>query len=1144
MKHFALMFGTTRRVRIVLVIFAFLALCCLPFFAQTNTARIVGDVRDAAGVALRGATVTITDSQHGATRILVSSQAGGYAAPNLAPGIYGMRIEAEGYKTLERTDIELQVGQDMRIDFALDPGDVLEKITVSQSAPMIESVDDVLGGTLSNKQINSLPLNGRDFQNLLVLRPGVMRYPGGGIGSVSANGLRSMDNNFIVDGIDNNDSYFGQSVINGSGVQGTPATILPIDAIQEFNDQFNPSAEYGWKPGAIVNVGLKSGTNEFHGTAYDFERNAAFDARNYFNSAPNLKALRLHQFGTTLGGRLIPDKLFFFAGYEGVRSLVGVTQIFSTPATVSLGGDPTNSIPDALSDLQAHGVPENPLSANLAQLFPTNLGTNPNGIVTNFPNTNRGDNGIAKLDYHLRNSHFLSASYFVGDSLQTEQDQPVMRPEWLSQADTRGQVLGATWTWIPDGQWVNEARLGYNRLWQTFLTADAGANDAQLYGLDTGVGNPLNLGMPTIRIGAFGPPPPAGVFGGNNGWPQMLRPSQTLQFTDSASYMRAKHAFKFGGELRRSSVDHLKDRLGKGRIDFNNGHLFNPGFTPPFPTATPLEDFLAGVPNSGSILVGDTHRDLSFWSYAAFLQDDWRVSPRLTANFGLRYELNTVIHEAQNRLGNFDPILGVVQVGQQISSPYNGEHDNFAPRFGLAWDVTGRGRTVVRAGGGITYEIPNFDTFIGQFNFTNDPGTSGLNIVPTGAAGIGPGGSNGTGNMTAGVVQGVTSLAWTPGVPVFRVSSIDCAVVPCDTFAVNRNLRTPRVTSWNLNLQHAFTEGLSLDLTYVGNHGADLFGVRDINQVDPLSAAEIACGHCEQAGRPFNSAFPGLRFINQLGSIYESNYNALQATMTERSYRGLSFLLGYSYSHALDQSSDNRAPQAMDSTAPWKDYGSSDFDIRQRLTLSLTYALPGKKSPAQILQGWQVNSIVTLQTGQPWNVVDTGNDISLTGEGSDRWNFFGNTADFTSSSSGPIPFFADGTQDPLCAAHAMATQLQQFGCFAKGSSVMTPPDPGTFGTMGRNVFRGPGLEAWDLSVVKDWKLAERMKFQFRGELFNVMNHPNFANPYGANFTYGRVDPSNPAQFGCSCATPDVADANPVIGTGGPRNIQFGMKLVF
>ena len=598
MKHNASRLGTRRAIQSLSLSFAILLLC-LPLLAQTNTARIVGSVRDAAGIALRSATVTISDLRRGSTRILVTSPAGDYDAPSLPPGIYTIRAEADGYKTVERAGIELQVGKDVRIDLMLEAGEATQKITVSEAAPTLETVNDVLGGTLSNRQINSLPLNGRDFQNLLVLRPGVMRYPGGGIGSLSANGLRSEDNNFIVDGIDNNDVYFGQSVMNGSGVQGTPATLLPIDSIQEFNDQANPGAEYGWKPGAIVNVGLKSGTNDFHGTAYDFERNAALDARNYFNPAPNDKALRLHQFGATAGGRIIPDRLFFFLGYEAVRSLVGVTQVFSTPATVSLGGDAANSIPDALADMQLHGVPESPLSQNLAVLFPANDGTNPNGIVTDFPNTNRGDNGVAKLDYHANDRQFLSASYFIGDSLQTEQDQPALRPEWLSQANTRGQVLGATWTWMPNVRWVNEARVGYNRLWQTFLTADAGIDPEVAYGFDTGVENPQDFGMPTIRIGAFGPPPPAGVFGGNNGWPQMLRPAQMVQFANSTTYLRAKHAVKFGGEVRRSSVNHVKDRLGKGRIDFNNGHLFNPDFAPPFADATPLEDFLAGSPTMG-----------------------------------------------------------------------------------------------------------------------------------------------------------------------------------------------------------------------------------------------------------------------------------------------------------------------------------------------------------------------------------------------------------------------------------------------------------------------------------------------------------------------------------------------------------------
>ena len=1066
---------TAAMVRTVLAVLSL----SLSLLAQSDSARIVGDVRDSSGQPLDGATVTVSDSQRGATRVLATSTSGEYAVPNLA-GIYTIIAEADGCKTVVRSGFEILVGQDIRIDFVLETGEASEKITVTQATPIIDTVNDTLGGTLRNRQINDLPLNGRDFQNLLVLRPGVMRYPGGGIASISANGLRSEFNNFIIDGIDNNDVYFGQSVINGSGVQGTPGTILPIDSIQEFNEQFSPTAEFGWRPGVIVNVGLKSGTNNFHGTGYEFERNAALDARNYFNPAPNPKTLRMHQFGATFGGPIVTGKLFFFTGYEGVRSLVGLSQIFFTPATVSLGGDPANSIPDALSDLEAHGVAESALSQRLATLFATNDGVNPEGIFTNFPNTNRADNGVAKVDYQASDRNVLGVTYVIGDSLQTEQDQPVLDPRWRSQAVTRAQVLGGTWAYMPNPSWVNEVRVGYNRLWQTFLTADASLNPTTAYGINTGVTNPQNFGMPTIRIGNFGPPPPAGVFGGNNGWPQMLRPAQVMQFSDSVSHSRAKNAIKFGGEVRRSSVDHLKNRVAKGRIDFNNGHLFNPDFVPPFPGATPLEDFLAGDPNNSRILVGDTHRQLSFWSYAGFLHDDWRVSSRLTLNVGVRYEMNSVLREAHNLLGNFDPTLGVVQVGQQIPSAYEGDRNDFAPRFGFAWDITGRGRTVLRGGGGMMYVMPNINTFVGQFNFTNDSGTIGLNLVPTAAVGIGPGGTDGTGKINAGVMTGLTNLAWQPNVPVFNVSQVDCRNTPCSVFAADRHLRTPYVTGWNVNLQHGFTETLSLQAAYVGNHGSKIYGVRDINQVDPNSAAEIACGNCEQAGRRFNGTFPGLKNINQLGNIDESNYNALQFTMTERSWRGLSYLLGYTYSHALDVASDNRAPQVTNSFQPWRDYGNSDFDIRHRLTLAFSYALPGRHSPAQILQGWQVNSIVTIQGGQPWNVLDSGNDISLTGEGGDRWNFFGNPADFTSSST-PIGYFADGTLNTECAAHGLASQLQQFGCYAKGGSVMTPPAPGTFGSMGRNIFRGTGLKAWDLSLVKDWKFAERVRLQFRGE---------------------------------------------------------------
>src|SRR3954463_222646 len=311
--------------------------------SQTYLGRILGTVTDKSNAIVTKAKVSIVNVGNSATRNLETNEAGEYVAPNLAPGDYKVLVDAAGFRKVERTGIRLEVAKDARIDFQLQPGSETESITVSAEAPLIETTNDTLGGTFSNKSINDLPLNGRDFQNLVVLRPGVQRNPGGGFLSISSNGNRPEDNNFIVDGTDNNDPYYGTTVINAEGVQGTPGTILPIDAIQEFNAQENPSAEYGWKPGAIVNLGLKSGTNELHGTAYYFGRNDNFDARNYFNNKPDpQKKLLLHQYGFSAGGPIIRKKVFIFGAYEGVRTQVGNTNLVPTPSFVHIAAtDPS-----------------------------------------------------------------------------------------------------------------------------------------------------------------------------------------------------------------------------------------------------------------------------------------------------------------------------------------------------------------------------------------------------------------------------------------------------------------------------------------------------------------------------------------------------------------------------------------------------------------------------------------------------------------------------------------------------------------------------------------------------------------------------------------------------------------------------------
>ena len=429
-------------------------------------------------------------------------------------------------------------------------------------------------------------------------------------------------------------------------------------------------------------------------------------------------------------------------------------------------------------------------------------------------------------------------------------------------------------------------------------------------------------------------------------------------------------------------------------------------------TSTPLEDFFAGLPFKSTLEVGNPTLQLHNWASGAFFQDDWRATRTLILNFGLRYEFSSVPQEAHNLLGNFDPNVGLVQVNtgaNQISSLYNPDHKNFAPRFGFAWDTNGKGSTVIRGGAGLVYETVNWQSFI-AFNNAFGPGS-----VPTGGLNAGvpidPGGTITTGNVTT-----KNFLTFGPGTtwdntPVFN-NTIDCAPPnPCPIMTVDRNLTTPYVWNWTLSLQHAFTPNLTLEMAYVGNHGGNLTGIRDINQPPVGSgwpAANVAScnahlipnqtpggpplydvnntlgdGVCQAAAEvgPFNTKFPYLSNIFNMGNVYRSNYNGLQVTLNSRNFHGLSMVAGYTYSHSLDDVGANwdfgyGSGLPQNAYNPSAEYANSDFDVRHRLTLSLTYAIPAKKGYAQALEGWELNSIVTLQSPQHWGVMDEGTDAA------------------------------------------------------------------------------------------------------------------------------------------------------------------------
>lgn len=1190
-----------------------LGVSAVPAYAQSTAGRVLGTLTDQSGAAVAAASVTVTDVQRGTSRTVSTDESGNYAVTDLQPGTYKIHAEARGFKAAERPSVQVEVATDVRADFALQPGQVNEVVTISEEVPLVNTTSATLGGTLSNKEINDLPLSGRNYENLLQLRPGVMRYPGGGFSTTSSNGLRAEDNSYFIEGLFNSEPYSGQAIINGAGIAGDSATILPIDSIQEFNLQQNPPAEYGWKPGSVVNVGLKSGTNSVHGTAFIFGRDGAMDARNFFNTAPAPKLTRtLEQFGGSIGGAIVRDKAFFFGSYEGQRynvgnSFGGVTspsmQSMPDNGTCSLtAGDCADSIPNAIADLQANGIPISQASLNIAGCamsggtvtcngsgFPLN-NTQGIDISNGFNNNVHVDNLVTKFDLHPNDRHSISAMYFFGNNSGTVEDFPELQQKWLSKIHTRAQVVGGSWIWTPGARWVNELRAGYNRLYQPTLPGDLNT-PASTYGLNTGVSGAFTGGLPRIGFGGY-------FFPGLGGfkWPKFQGPDSITQFTDHVSYTAGKHSVILGGELHYNHVKNAAYGNERGSITFLGGVASpNPGPD----GSSPLEDFFAGLPFKSSVEVGNPTLQLHNWAYAGFFQDDYRATKNLTLNFGVRYEYSTVPQEAHNLLGNFDPNVGLVQVGHQISSLYHPDHKNFGPRAGFAWDVLGNGRTVLRGGGGLIYETVNWQSFV-AFNNAFGPGS-----VPTGApidaAGTTSGGTITTGNVT--VKNFLNPIPWdSPTSSLYGGSSINCNDNPCPVMTVARNLTTPYVWNWTLNLQHAITQNLSLEVAYVGNRGSNLTGIRDINQAPVGSgwgtgpggeltlclASAPAYDNCvadnnggEESNRPFANKFPYLANIFQMGNVYRSNYNGLQATLNARNFHGLSMVAGYTYAHASDDVGANwdfgyGAGLPQNSYNVGAEYANSDFDIRHRFTLSLTYAIPGRSGFGQMLQGWEINTITTLESPQHWGPIDLGTDAAGTGAlpvsppatAPIRWSFYrsgtaslGNPSDFKArkgvlvNGQLGIPFYGPG--DPGmpagCAASALAADggspgaetaaLNLFGCYAAGNSVMMAPPLGHFGNMGRNMFPDTGFRNFDFSLAKNFHFGETKRLQFRAEFFNIFNHPNFANPYGGQNGFGLNDPSV-QPFGCGCATPDVAAANPAVGSGGPRSIQLGAKFIF
>ncbi len=743
---------------------AFSLLLCLPASSQTNLGRISGTIADQTGGSVAGATVNVLDVERGVSRPLTTDAAGAYNAPNLTPGTYTVRVQANGFQTIERQNITLDVGQEIAVDLVLQPGAQTQTITVTEALPMVNTTNSTVTATIQNQDISQLPINGRNFQSLTDLRPGIQTQRGGGTNSRSSNGQPPEENIFMFDGLFNKGTYGGNSVVGGGNLAGEGSTVVPLDAIQEVTFIENPKAEYGWGTGAVVNLGFKSGTNNIHGTAYAFGRSDDFDAKSAFSAAAPGTALE--QFGGSAGGPIKKDKMFFFAAYEGKRVVSSTTQIDTEPTTASLAtngttcsqtltGDCTNSFPNAIADIAAKitathplypgtstPVALNPLSLAIAGctsggactqsagLF--NNGGNNTSESTQIPNSQHTDSHIEKIDYHISDRNSLNGEYFFGTGNTYSTQGTPTEPWWGATTPVRGQGFTIVDAWLPNSTWVNEARFGYHRYDQIIGIGECDNN-----------GEPGSSGVNAAKSSygqEFGSPNYSAVFGLNTGTPYSCAfPALTIsggfsqlgnllrgyeprlenawKVSDSISYTRGKHLIKFGGDFRRSTVVGGAFGSGQGSVTFGTS-----GIAPAFTGATAVEDYLVGYPGSEQLLIGSPERNSLQYFWAAFVQDDWRVVPRLTVNLGLRWEYTGPLREVNNLFGNFDPSTptGMIQQSQG-GSIWKPQYDNFGPRLGFSWDVKGNGSTVVRAGGGVMDVYVVLQTYINAVQPNADP---------------------------------------------------------------------------------------------------------------------------------------------------------------------------------------------------------------------------------------------------------------------------------------------------------------------------------------------------------------------------------------------------------------------------------------
>ena len=1091
--------------------------------AQTDTAQIEGLVADASGAAVPNATVVVENVDTGAKRTVTTDGHGHFSVTALVRGQYRASVSETGFQT-EVQNFSLDVSQVQALNFRLQVGGQTQEVTVTDAAPLVNTSTSSTGAVIEGRQVTELPLDGRNFTELATLVPGVTRGAYGadaaglngnaetwrnsetGGAALSANGLRVQANNFELDGLDNNDALVNTIIF-----------FPPVEATSQFRVTTSvASAEFGRAGGAIIQTSIKSGSNHYHGSAFVFDRDKIFDASpNYFNPTQPNPSFHRVQFGGTLGGYLWRDKLFAFGDYQGLRMkqpsglsrqtvptalertgnfsellLSTSNNVAGSPYNKATGcsaksGAPKGTIYDPMncSPFTGNIIPTsrmNQAALNYLNAFPLpNNGpeagnsTLVNNWVINPSQTQRMDDFDVRLDWTATRRDAFFARYSYGQDVLAKDslfpNLPAGSGSGYNPQHPRGEAFG--YTHVFTSNLVNEFRYGHIYDFYGYIPPFNNIPLSQNLGILNANRTPDLGGGAAINGGTL-------AYTGDQG--QYTVPQTSHQWVDEVSWTHGRHTAKFGGTVERRQVGFFKGQYNKGFFDFSGNHF----------TGFGMADMLVGF--AGTYQIGVAVKDFTTvnWQNGIFAQDDWRVTPRLTLNLGVRYDLFTYPYEVNNNQSNFDLNTLTLQVaGQngQSRSMINTNFNNIAPRFGFAYDTTGEGKTVLRGGYGIFYfldrggvgkQLAQNPDFAGAVQYSDVLTNGGYRNNFSGQA---PQADNNNQDATAALPLPVFGQA------VNRANPINSSLI-----SWNPNLPTPMIQQWNVQVQQLLTHSTTVNIAYVGTASNHLLSWFNLNG--------------QEIGQSPNSKlYPAFGSITRAESNGISRYNGLQIFVNSQMSHGLHYTAAYTWSHSLDNSNgafntgtntpDNRlfiTPNGPDYNS---NYGSSDQDQRHVFVFSLLGELPfghgraflshANRAVDLAIGGWQFNTVTRISSGSPFDV--TTSDYFYNCTTTNCNHLISGTLNNRADIAGPINYPKSIYQWFNVSAFSHPAAITPNG----QTSVFAAP-----GTLARNFMTGPAHEVVDVSLFKNFPIAEGVKGQFRAEAYNVTNTPQFNNPNG------------------------------------------------